>query len=418
MRRMVLVMAGVCVVAAAAAAVTVAVLRVTASVPLVTVAVRAPARLIAAPGQTTPIPLPSAGSMTLSQGLDGVIADQEGAAVRPIGSIAKTMTALLILALHPLQPGEQGPLVTMTPADVALYREALSQQGSAVAVDTGERWSERDMLLALMLPSANNIAETLARWASGDRKVFIGLLNQRAAALSMTRTHFDDPSGVSAATVSTTRDLVLLGRAALGDATLAGIVSTRSAVLPDGAAVVNLDVLLSSQPGWLGIKTGWTPNAGGCLLFAAEHTYATGTPPVVLIGAVLAQPPKPGIDPGHPELGGAVQTAQLAVSTAFGNQVAVDFANLAPHVTGSITTPWSSTSTLELGRADDKYTVVARGASLVLTTSVLQLRAPLTAGAQVGQVYGVGPDGLAVKWTLRTAGAVAGPSLWWKLFHG
>jgi D-alanyl-D-alanine carboxypeptidase (penicillin-binding protein 5/6) len=417
LRRITLGIAIGCALAVVSAAATFEVERITAPVPAAAVAVSTPAHFVVVAGEPAAIPLPGAGSLTLVEGSAGIVADLSGATVRPIGSVAKTMTALVVLAARPLQPGAQGPLLTMTAADARLYAQALAEEGSAVAVRAGERWSERDLLLALMLPSANNVAETLARWVSGARVAFIALLNGRATALGMTHTHFDDPSGFSAATVSTSRDLAVLGEAALANPTLAGIASTRSAVLPDGAQVDNLDILLTSQPGWLGIKTGWTPSAGGCLLFAAQRTYATGAAPVIVIGAVLAQPPQPGIDPGHPELGGAMAAAAKATTAALDGNVAVDVANVAPPVSGSITTPWGSTSAVRVGRAADRYVVMRRGAALALKTSVVQLPVPIAAGAEIGRVTGTSSNGLVVTWSLRVAVSVDGPSVWWKLFH-
>ena len=103
-------------------------------------------------------------------------------------------------------------------------------------VSAGEQLSERDLLLALMLPSANNIAETLALRVSGSRDAFIAGLNAEASALGMASTHFADPSGYNPATVSTPGDLVKLARAALAVPALAAVVAARSATLPDGTA--------------------------------------------------------------------------------------------------------------------------------------------------------------------------------------
>ncbi len=415
-RRIVLSLAIVCTLAIVSAAATIVVVRERSPDPAPTVKIDAPAEFVAAAGDPAPIPLPATGSLTLSQAPDGVIADRDGAVVRPVGSVAKTMTALVVLTVHPLQRGESGPSLTMTAADVTLYRQAVSQRGSAVAVAVGERLSERELLLALMLPSANNIAETLARWVSGSRLAFVAQLNQRAAALGMSHTHFDDPSGYSDATVSTTHDLVILGQAALSNPALAELVSTRSVTLPDGSPIANLDILLSVEPGWLGIKTGWTPTAGGCLLFAAQRVYAGGTPPVTVVGAVLGQPALPDADPDHPELGGALRAARLAVSTALDNNVAVDMADLAPHVSASVTTRWGSSSAAVLGPAPGGYVVVRRGAALALTASVSQPSTPVSAGSLVGRISGRGANGLTVVWPVRTGGAVQGPSFWWKLF--
>ncbi|HKR98905.1 MAG TPA: D-alanyl-D-alanine carboxypeptidase, partial [Candidatus Dormibacteraeota bacterium] len=193
-----------------ATAATLALLRLRAPDPAPVVNVHVPAELLVSEGQPPAIPLPASGSLTVAQPGAGRLADLAGANVRPIGSVAKAMTAFVVLTAHPLTPGAEGPTLTMTATDVTLYREAVAAQGSALFVSEGERLTERQLLLALLLPSANNIAETLARWVGGTRQDFIAMLNERAAALEMGDTHFDDPSGVSDATVSTTHDLVRL----------------------------------------------------------------------------------------------------------------------------------------------------------------------------------------------------------------
>ena len=183
------------------------------------------------------------------------------------------MTALVVLDALPLAPGANGPSRTMTGADVALYRQAVAEGGSNLPVRAGEVLTERDLLLALLLPSADNIAESLAVWVSGNRTAFIARLNATAAAMGMAHTHFADPSGLSIKTVSTAADLVLLAEAVTANPTLAELVAVQQVRLPDGIVLHNLDILLRKHAGWLGIKTGWTGAAGGCLLFAARKSF-------------------------------------------------------------------------------------------------------------------------------------------------
>ncbi len=237
--------------------------------------------------------------------------------VRPIASVTKAMTALVILETHPLLPGQAGPTLTMTQQDVDDYHSIAAGGGSFAPVFLGEQLTERDLLLGLMLPSANNLALTAARWIDGSASAFVDRLNARASALGMHRTHFADPDGLSSDTTSTAADLVLLGEAVVMNDALLSVVSTTSATLPDGTTVENLNVLLTREPGWVGVKTGWTPAAGGCLLFAARRTLAAGAPPLTMVGAVLDQPPEGDADRAHPELGGAFDVARSAVDSAY-----------------------------------------------------------------------------------------------------
>jgi serine-type D-Ala-D-Ala carboxypeptidase (penicillin-binding protein 5/6) len=396
------------------AAASVVTVRLGARVPPASVRIEAP-DTIAVGGMPPPIPTPARGSFALSTSMDGSVATHDSTVERPIGSVAKAMTALAVLGVHPLAVGASGPSLTMTGADVVLYRRALAQDGSAVPVRAGEVLTERDLLLAMLLPSANNIAETLAVWVSGNRGAFIARLNATAAAMGMDHSHFADPSGFSAMTVATASDLVLLAKAVVANSALAQLVTTRQARLPDGTVLRNLDILLSQQPGWLGIKTGWTGAAGGCLLFAARDTYALDET-VTVWGAVLGQPPSAAVDPAHPELGGAFAAARTATMAALDGYVAVNLASLLPAVTGIISTKWGSQAGVAVFESPPDIQVVRAGAVLHLTVGTLQPVAPFGAGATVGRVAGALKSDTVVTWRVVTTGAIAGPSLWWKLF--
>jgi D-alanyl-D-alanine carboxypeptidase (penicillin-binding protein 5/6) len=347
--------------------------------------------------------------------MDGSVATHDSSVERPIGSVAKAMTALVVLGVHPLAPGASGPSLTMTSADVVLYRLVLPQDGSAVAVRAGEVLTERDLLLAMLLPSANNIAETLAVWVSGSRTAFIAQLNAVAATMGMGHSHFADPSGFSVRTIATASDLVVLAKAVLANPALAELVATRQARLPDGTVLHNLDILLGRQPGWLGIKTGWTGAAGGCLLFAARDTYAPNQT-VTVWGAVLGQPRSAAVDHAHPELGGAFAAARSAAMAALDGYVAVNLAGLLPAVSGIISTRWGGHARVVLSEQRPDIRVVRAGATLRLTVTTLQPVAPFGSGVMVGRVDGTLNTDTLVTWPVVSSGAIAGPSLWWKLF--
>ena len=394
-----------------------AAVRLGAPPPAATVSIDAPAALAVNTGVAPPVPVPRQGSFAVATSLDGTVAARADTAVRPIGSVAKAMTALVVVTAMPLTPGGSGPSRTMTAADVLLYHQTVSAGGSNVPVRAGEVLTERDLLLALLLPSANNIAETLAVWVSGTRAAFIAKLNATAAALGMGHTHFADPSGVSAQTVSTAADLVLLARAVLANPALAQLVAIRQATLPGGTVLTNLDIMLARQPGWLGIKTGWTSAAGGCLLFAASHTYAPGLVMMVW-GAALGEPPLRAVDPAHPELGAAFAAAQGAVVASFGRHVAVDLSTLQPEVTGDVTTAWGSATEVGLGTHARDVAVVSVGASMRLTVTRVAPPAPFGSGVTVARLTGVVDAHTSITWQIVSRSALPGPSPWWKLFHG
>jgi len=400
------------------AAATFSAVRLIAPPPDATVSIDAPATVTLDASVAPPIPTPRQGSFALATSVDGTVATEAAATPRPIGSVAKAMTALVVVAAYPLTPGGNGPARTMTSADVVLYRQAVAAGGSNVPVRAGEILTERDLLLALLLPSANNIAETLAVWVSGNRTAFISRLNATAKTLGMDHTHFADPSGFSRQTVSTASDLVLLARAVLANPALAQLVTTRQATLPGGTVVTNLDIMLAKQPGWLGIKTGWTSAAGGCLLFAASDAYA---PDLVMTvwGAVLGQPPMRAPDPAHPELGAAFAAAQSAVAAAFRRYAAVDLGSVSPGVTGTLSTAWGDATPVVVATHARDIALVRVGASLRLTLVRLTTPgAPIGSGVTLARLTGMLDPKTSVTWLVISQDAVPGPSLWWKLLHG
>jgi serine-type D-Ala-D-Ala carboxypeptidase (penicillin-binding protein 5/6) len=204
----------------------------------------------------------------------------------PIASVAKVMTAYLVLKEDPLEPGREGFTIEITEADVEEFRQRLDSNQSVVAVQAGEMLSERQALEALLLPSANNVAALLAVHQAGSVEAFVSEMNEAAAELGMGKTHYTDPSGFEDTTVSTAADQLKLGRAAMADPTFAQIVAMPSTVLPVAGEVANFNELVGHE-GFVGIKTGSDDAAGGCLLFARRIDVGGGTRTV--LGAILGQ---------------------------------------------------------------------------------------------------------------------------------
>ncbi len=204
-----------------------------------------------------------------------------------IASVAKVMTAYLVLRDHPLRPGQDGPTITLTDADVADTDRRRGQQESVVSVAAGEQLTERQALQALLLPSANNIAAVLARWDAGSADRFVARMNATARSLGMTHTRYTDPSGYDDATVSTAADQVRIVDRAMRLPVFASIVATPSATLPVAGTVHNTNTLLGHD-GFVGVKTGSTAAAGGCFAFRAIR-WIDGKR-TTITGVVLGQP--------------------------------------------------------------------------------------------------------------------------------
>ncbi len=213
----------------------------------------------------------------------------------PIASVAKVMTAYLVLRDHPLRPGQDGPTITLADADVADTDRRRGQQESVVPIAVGEQLTELQALQALLLPSANNIAAVLARWDAGSVARFVARMNVAARSLGMTHTRYTDPSGFDDATVSTAADQVRLVVRAMRLPVFAIIVATPSATLPVAGTVHNTNTLLGIN-GFVGVKTGSTAAAGGCFAFRAIR-WIDGKP-TAITGVVLGQPGHNQIEAG------------------------------------------------------------------------------------------------------------------------
>jgi D-alanyl-D-alanine carboxypeptidase (penicillin-binding protein 5/6) len=204
----------------------------------------------------------------------------------PIASVAKVMTAYLTLLRYPLDPGQDGFLMTVTAAEVSEEHERASLGQSILPVSAGERLTERQALEALLLPSANNVAAMLAARDAGSIAAFVALMNTTARKLHMDSTTYTDPSGFDDSTVSTAEDQLKLARVAISVQAFASIASERSADLPLAGVVTNLDGLLGKD-GYVGVKTGSDRAAGGCLVFARRVSVAGRH--LTILGVVLGQ---------------------------------------------------------------------------------------------------------------------------------
>jgi D-alanyl-D-alanine carboxypeptidase (penicillin-binding protein 5/6) len=204
----------------------------------------------------------------------------------PIASVAKVMTAYVVLKHDPLRAGDSGPRFVVGHDDVVDTETRRRDGQSIVDVRAGEQLTERDALMAILLPSANNISVLVARQVSGSVASFVADMNDTARALGMSHTTYTDPSGYDDGTVSTALDQLGLAQEVAKDETLAAMMATRTYWLPVAGEVTNTNALLGHD-GFVGMKTGSDEAAGGCLMFRAVWPTESGNRS--LIGVVLGQ---------------------------------------------------------------------------------------------------------------------------------
>ncbi|MET7922735.1 D-alanyl-D-alanine carboxypeptidase [Streptomyces sp. NPDC005349] len=227
----------------------------------------------------------------------------------PIGSVAKAMTAYVVLKDHPLQPGKDGPSIDV---DAKAEKEGgYDSEGESTlnTVKEGDKLSQKDALSAIMIPSANNIARLLARWDTGSEEAFVKEMNAAAKDLGMTGTTYTDPSGLKETTVSTAQDQVKLGNELVKIQALMDITKLPTWKDPSGKTWQNYNRLVPYNNA-VGVKTGSTTKAGGNLLFAA--TKDAGGETVTVVGAILGQHRAPIID----TVNAVSKTAMLAAQDA------------------------------------------------------------------------------------------------------
>ena len=185
---------------------------------------------------------------------------------RAPASITKVMTALVVIdrALP-----DEVVVVSQTAADAPIGFPGQPE------LEVGEEWTIEELLAFLLVKSGNDSAVALAEAAAGSEEAFAELMNERAAELGMSASHFVNPNGLDdTGHLSTARDLIRLGVAALREPRLVALTRVQATTFRPGTRVVpvnNTNKLLGTFPGILGLKTGDT-SAAGLVLLSYVHT--------------------------------------------------------------------------------------------------------------------------------------------------
>lgn len=351
---------------------------------------------------TTPAPaqslaLPGFGGYAVGAvGFEGLLAASEDQSPMAIASITKVVTALVVLEAKPLAPGEEGPGIEYTQADVDLYWEVVAEGGSVAPVSAGTTLSQRQSLAALLLASGNNYAESLAEWAFGSMDAFLTAARGWLDAHGLESTRLVDSSGMSDDNVSTPEELVELGEIALADPTVSELVAMPSMELPVIGVVKNSNKLLGSH-GVDGIKTGTTDDAAN-LLFSAD--YPVGSEVVTVIGVVLG-------GENHTVLDEAIAALLDSIAPGF-HEVPVFEAG---RVVAEYTTPWGATAR---ARTAEAASVVVWSDTSITVDVHAEPAALGTRGEKVGTaIVRAGDRELTVPLVLDAA--LEDPGMWWRL---
>ncbi|HEX5447879.1 MAG TPA: hypothetical protein VFW90_01615 [Candidatus Saccharimonadales bacterium] len=340
---------------------------------------------------------PKGGQSALGAVGYGLLASRNTDSPQPIASISKVITALAVLQKKPLSPGNGGPLIKLDSTDVGYYKYYSKHGGSVAKVANGEQITEYQALEALLLPSANNMGDSLARWAFGSIPNYLSYARGMVSQMGLTNTTVGNTNGFDDKTTSNADDVVKIGLRAMQNPVLADIVALPATDIPVAGNIGNVNWLLGSD-GVVGIKTGNTTKAGGCYLFASNQLVSGHK--IILVGAVL----------GQPDLEEAINAAPPLINSAQKDFEQVTVAHVGQSL-GYYKTPWGSTATFAPSK--DLSLLAWKGAQLNTVNLASDIRSA-KAGTHVGQVIVAGRPASA---PLVLSNDLTGPSFWWRIIR-
>lgn len=339
---------------------------------------------------------PGAGSAGVAvAGIPGTLASSDEQV--QMASIAKVVTALVVLEEMPLGPGEAGPEYRFTGGDSDLYWTYRENNESALDVPVGGTLTEYQLLQGMLIGSANNYADRLAGNLWPSDRVYADAANRWLAGRGVTGITIVDPTGIDPRNNATPAALIALAEKALANPVVAEIVATAAVELPGAGLVQNTNGMLA-DPGVVGVKTG---SLDAYTLLTAKNV-TVGDTTVRLYASVLGQPD---------------DESRLAATRALFAQTEAEL-QPRPSVTagttvGVVRTVWGES--VEVASASDADVILWNGGTGSVSTT-LNLGDARAKGDVVGSLTVAGPlDTAAVD--VRLTGDIDGPSPWWRLTH-
>ncbi len=343
---------------------------------------------------------PETGQAAIGASGFGVLATSGDQTPVPTASITKLITALAVLRAKPISADKLSPTLTLTQADVDIYHKYVALGGSVTPVVVGEQLTEYQVLQAVLLPSANNLADSLAIWAFGSLTNYADYANKMLADYKLFNTRVGtDASGLSPTSVSTASDLVLLGEIVKNNSVIAEITAQTRAVLPVAGTVKNVNWLLGTS-GINGLKTGNSDEAGGAYLFSAEYSLSASYK-ITIIGSVMKATDRTD-----------AMTKALALLKSSQKTFSLDTAVASGQTVGTYQVPWGTTVSVV---AEKDVNALAFQGKIIdkPVVALVNLKAPITKDSSVGNI--ITSAGASV--SAKISEPIVQPSLWWRLTH-
>ena len=212
--------------------------------------------------------LPCASAILMDAATGQVLYEQNADQALPPASVTKIMTLLLVM--EAIDSGK----ISLTDA-VTVSAHAASMGGSQVYLKEGEQMSVEEMLKCVVIASANDCAVALAEFVAGSEESFVRAMNERAAALGMSNTHFENTNGLDdTATnhVISARDIAIMSRELISHQKILEYSGIWMDTIRDGSfGLTNTNRLVRFYPGCTGLKTGSTAKAKFCISATAER---------------------------------------------------------------------------------------------------------------------------------------------------
>lgn len=337
----------------------------------------------------------------LGPSASGIWAASGGDDPRPIASITKLITTLVVLDAKPLAGLEDpGPTITFDRDDHALYDKYYLMGASIAAMPIGSSLSQQDALKAMLVVSACNYAEAVTNWAFGSQSAFLRAARDWLAVQGLTGTTIVEPTGLDPRNTSTPGDLIALGKLAMANPVVASIVRMTTLDVPNIPVTSSTNSLLGID-GISGIKTGTLEESGANLLFSA--TLQVGTErPLSVVGVVLG---------GFTREAVSIDVRALLASIRAGfHDVALGEEG---QEIGSYATRWGESATIVLG---ESASVLTWSDTEITSTFTVETLTTGARGDTVGEMTWVaGPTTVTVPLVL--ADDIEPPTTWWRLTH-
>lgn len=362
------------------------------------------------PAPTAQIALPVEGAYAVSvTGADDYLGPEAsgtwvsggGDGPRPMASISKVITALVVLNAKPLaDTTDPGPTITFDRADHALYDKYYVLGATIAAMPTGSSMSQRQALEAMLVVSASNYAEAVATWAFGSQSAFVRAAKDWLAANGLTATTMVEPTGIDPRNTSTPTDLIALARIAMANPIIAQIAGMSSLNVPNIPPALNTNTLLGVD-GITGLKTGTLEESGSNLLFTATMDVGTGQS-LGIVGVILGSYSRDSVNLDVRALLGSLRDGFHTVTVGEQGQRV-----------GTYTTVWGESADLLLG--DSAALLTWSDTEITSTFEATSLTTAPDGKVAGSATWTAGPSTVTVPLVLD--GTIEPPSAWWRLTH-